>query len=251
MKKRFCLAVSLLFLLFCSLSCEKELFKGEPEEGTEYFNYSLECIVNGEKLEYEEYNRYYRYYYETGWLYCPVFTFSGELYDRVTHKFTGVDYSEMAFLMTPSCILSSPHLYNGIPFGNPFCFYISGDGKGPFIEGVDYSGHDNIVFFFPEIPVVIYPRVLYNNKTKPNDFKGLEVKLLSSSFRFGYSNRDDICVDEVLDFYFDFEEVITGVPEGYTSTPTVGDTIRVTNGHLAYSLFFDSSDRIHQYIAPK
>ncbi len=250
MKKRFCLAVSLLFLLFCSLSCEKELFKGEPEEGTEFFVSGYECFVNGEALAHTTCKSYYRIHYKYPYVPSRSFSFSGYIIDNKPHIVTEVNPGELAFYLTLPSGSTRPPLYNGDNYRCPFFFYITGDGKGPFKEGVDYSGPENIVYYFPESSVIVYPRA-YQYKEMPDSFNGLEVKLLSSSFRFGYSNRDDICVDEVLDFYFDFEEVITGVPEGYTSTPTVGDTIRVTNGHYAYSLFFDSSSVIHQFIEPK
>lgn len=49
----------------------------------------------------------------------------------------------------------------------------------------------------------------------------------------------------MLNFYFEFEEVITAVPEGWTGTPTVGDTLRITNGHLTqYPLLLE--DRVFE-----
>ena len=77
--------------------------------------------------------------------------------------------------------------------------------------------------------------------------KGLEVKLLSSSFRFGYSQNEE-SIGEMLDFYFDFEEVITSVPEGYNFSPTVGDTIRVSGGHYTQCVLYDNP--VHSFIVP-
>lgn len=252
MKKRFCLAVSLLFLLFCSLSCEKELFKGEPEEGALFYRYGYECLVNGEIMSYVKYEFYYRQKYRHAYYgFTRPFAFSGYLIDNNTHRISGVNADELAFYLSLGCEWSEAPFYDGSNFINPLLFYIVGDGDNPFREGVEYSNPENIVYYFPESPVFFMGGRVYQNKEKDWNY-GVEVKLLSSSLRFGYSKRDGVEGGDLLDLYFDFEEVITKVPEGYMSSPTVGDTIKVSNGHFSYSLLFDiDKSLIQMFIVPK
>ena len=240
-----CFICSLFFLSSC---VPNNLYEGEPEDGAELFHYRYECLVNGEKVEctrFFEYNRLEAR--TTGFLYSNPFDFTGyKLYGD-----SGGNYGSLVFYMALP-VDSYPPLYNGFDVYCPFYFYIVGDGDGPFKEGVDYSSSNNYAFYFPENPMdlseisaVSYPL------SHLTDFKGLGVRLLSNSFRFGYSKRDEAIYGNVLDFYFDFKEVITSVPDGYTCTPSVGDTITVSNGHFVESLFFHDLNTIHQLVTPQ
>lgn len=240
-------ACSLFIALLCIVSCKEPLFEGEPEEGTRFLFRAFKCFVNGEGVEYSDYFNYSRFAYER-YEYMVDFTFSG--YISENHSFAGVKNDELAFYLSLP-ISDTPPLYNGNNYSHmPFFFYIVGDGKQPFREGVDYSNPENIVYYFPEGPWIVYGYKIYKYKEMPGTtegLNGLEVKLLSSSFRFGYS-QDTNPMGEYLDFYFDFEEVITSVPEGYSFSPTVGDTIRVSGGHYKQCIFFDNI--AYQFIVP-
>ena len=249
-------ALCVICCLCCMLSCKpKERNIVEPEEGSWLFVYSFECLVNGEKVGRTEYSEYIIRDNEILILSEP-YLFSGYITEEDSNRkihFKGVDYDNLAFCMalTPEG-QGPPPLYNGNRSINPFFFYIAGDGMGPFKEGVNYASPDNVVFYFPENPGKIdsFGLRLYHHYKVP-DFQGLEVKLLSSSFRFGYSKSDEEYVPALLDFYFDFEEVITSVPEGYKCSPSVGDTIRVTNGHFVQSLFLHDLSVDHKFVAPQ
>jgi hypothetical protein len=231
------------------LSCTSgELYKGEPEEGAILFQYSYECLVNGEKVGYTKYFKYSRRENRTtGLLLFNACAFGGyQLFGE-----SGGNYNNLMFYMALP-IDSYPPLYNGIYVHQPFYFYIVGDGDGPFREGVDYSSPNNYAFYFPENPMDVDEiSVRKYSSSELTDLKGLAVKLLSSSFRFGYSKSDKATFGEVLDFYFDFEEVITSVPDGYKCSPSVGDTIVVSNGHFSESLFFHDNNTIHQLVVPQ
>ncbi len=240
-----------VIIMLCAVSCQEPLFEGEPEEGTSFLKEKYECYVNGEKVEYSRYESYSKFWFKTGYYNGCIYSLSGYVFDD-NHNFKGVNNEELAFFLSLSCPNGIP-LYTGNGGRVPFFFYIVGDGIHPFHEGEDYAGPNNIVYYFPESPVIVVPDSVYNDYyhiMSSDGFNGLKVELLSSSFRFGYDYVDEPCVGEVLDFYFDFEEVITSVPEGYNASPTVGDTIRVSNGHFVQSLFFENKEVMHQFIVP-
>lgn len=201
-------------------------------------------------MSHDTYEIYSRHHYRVAYysFTCP-FAFSGSLIDNSTQRISGVNADDLAFYLSLGCEGSEAPFYDGSNCLNPLLFYIVGDGENPFREGVEYSNPENIVYYFPESPVFFHGVSVYQNKEKDWNY-GVEVKLLSSSLRFGYSKRDGVEGGDLLDLYFDFEEVITKVPEGYMSSPTVGDTIRVSNGHFSYSLLFDKS-LIQTFIVPK
>ena len=121
--------------------------------------------------------------------------------------------------------------------------HIVGPGQGGFKENVVYSSPDDIVVYHPALlseftSNYLIPHIVNDWDIIPT-FNGYEVKVLSSSFKFNHSIKWG--VGKVLNFYFEFDEVITAVPEGWIGTPTVGDTLRVTRGHLVH-IFVDTDE---------
>ena len=235
-----------VIIMLCAVSCRQPLFEGEPEEWTVFLFNGYKCFVNGESVECRNYYKYTRFDY-LRYDYTVDFAFSGYIFED--RSFVGVKSDELAFYLSLYVPWPRP-LYNGNNGGMPFFFYIVGDGKQPFREGVDYSNPENIVYYFPEGHWIVEGSSVYEYKQMPGTtegLKGLEVKLLSSSFRFGYSQNEE-SIGEMLDFYFDFEEVITSVPEGYNFSPTVGDTIRVSGGHYTQCVLYDNP--VHSFIVP-
>lgn len=189
-----------------------------------YFGWTLEFEVNGEKVESERiFDPQGRLGYRGFWPDYSAFVLSCELLfysGNVAANPWEFDYSRLAFnIMRDGLYL-----------------HILGPGQGKFKENVEYSSPNNIVLYHPAL-LSDFARQTLN----PHDggdwdiiptFNGYEVKLLSSSFKFNHSLKWG--VGKVLDFYFEFEEVITAVPEGWAGSPTVGDTLRITNGHLIH-----------------
>lgn len=219
-----------VFVFLWVSSCIKTNYDDEPNDYTPVFGYGHECIVNGELMGHQVWLDYLRFDYRTGWYpISPPFAFDG--LTREEDDSLVVDYSSLAFSLQ---LLATP-----IKESDSFCylfFYIKGEDKGPFIPGKDYSSSFNVATCYPGN---YYGRSLGGywdyvySLGYPPDLQGLKVKMLSSSFKFGYSqiDIDDLGTVDVLDFYYDFEEVITQTPDGY-SLPAIGDTIKVSNGHF-------------------
>ena len=204
-----------------------------PEVGKNIFCYSNECYINGER-KYVELYRYYsldEYYWYKG-RHIPQFVvgFGGNnAYDENGNP-VFKNYDNLYFIS---------ELEVGEMGCVPLFFMIVGNGYGPFKTGVDYSSRDNIVIYYPYLyswyDVSNKYSYIYGDSPRPNEHKsGVSAKLLSGSFKFGYSKMDNdgLSID-ILDFYYDFEEVITSLQKKeYLNSLQVGDTVRVTNGHL-------------------
>lgn len=231
-----CIIISILSCMFsCCLSDKRKM----PDDGEWVLLYRYAFEVNGERIEGELYDPYNMISnVSPGWPYD--YAFSGELWEE--HNFSGVNYERLAFFLA---------IYvDGL--GLPLYFKIVGDGIGPFKEGVDYSSPDNVVYYYPCMMNSVWSNETNHFSDYPN-LDGLKVKLLSSSFRFGYSKSDEKYATVLFDFYFDFEEVITSVPdiETWLPAPAVGDTIRITNGHFANNLYFSALNFEYQFVAPE
>jgi hypothetical protein len=192
------------------------------------------CYINGER-KYCELWRYYSledYFYHQGEE-VPEFAIRFGGYNLDENKNFVFDYKQLFFIAA---------LPVEGQFGNSLNIMIAGDGYGPFKTGVDYASNNNIVFYYPSLVnssgwdtinqyTIIYGSPVPRPREHPS---GVSVKLLSSSFKFGYSKMDNdgISID-ILDFYYDFEEIITGLPVNERDISlSLGDTVRVTNGHL-------------------
>ena len=217
---------SLVWVFLCVFalsSCNKDSLEEIIYPDRHYFWWTLEFEVNGKKVankkvwesETRPYNQIlYPPEYSQFIVSGNITTFSGY---RV-YKDDGIDYSKLSFNMMQA------GLY----------VHIVGPGDGKFKEKDVYSSPDDILLYHPSLSDFsshFFMGSLDEGDIIPS-FDGFEVKLLSSSSRFGHSIKWR--VGKVLDYYFDFEEVITAVPEGYDQRPAVGDTVRITNGHLTH-----------------
>ena len=235
MNKSIFIALSVALLFFNA--CRDPYFKNEPKDGTRIFCYGFECLVNGVKVESDLWFPYRRLDYEREFfpIYDDIFFSEGVLLPEVRPKDY---YVQLAFILQ----LGSNSIGEWGEWKDirhpPFFFYIAGDGLGPFVAGKEYSSPNNVVYFYPgQFCGHHDPADIHFPGRPPFNFSGLEVKLLTSSFRFGYSQimNEGMGMVDVLDFYFDFEELIVSPPEGY-STPGAGDTIRVSNGHFRQAI---------------
>ena len=219
------LCIALAALLTFS-SCNINSLEDVIYPNRHYFGWTLEFEVNGEKVEaesifetdrgrslfmthrpeYQNWPRFLRFY-------------SGSHYDSESRSLL-FDYSKLAFNI----------MHSGL------YLHILGPGQGKFKKNIAYSSPDDIVLYHPALLSDFASQTLNPHNGGDWDiiptFNGYEVKLLSSSFKFSHSLKWG--VGKVLDFYFEFEEVITAVPEGWTGSPTVGDTLRITTGHLIH-----------------
>ena len=130
----------------------------------------------------------------------------------------------------------------------PLNIHIESDGHSPFKAGVDYCSLNCFALYYP----ANFNAQEFGAHGPETDFLGVEVTLLSSRFKFDYRKMEDpgqgIEVD-VLDFYFDFVEVIDKLPDDLTS-PAVGDTIKVSGGHFTQPLFMHDIEMVHKCIVP-
>lgn len=220
-----------IFGIGCSFcSCIKQQIEKRIYPDKDYFFWSMEYELNGEKkeLSYYVYDDYWRKQ-EYDFNYYPKYTglesFPNE--EKALNKRQwSIDYSTLSFNLAPP--ISSDGFY----------FHIVGPGDGPFKENVVYSSSTDRILYYPELWSYADNWInSYDFDCNDIDisisFNGLDVVILSSSFRFSHSIKER--VGTVLDFYFDFEEVLTSVPESpYNSKQilSVGDTLRITNGHF-------------------
>ena len=165
------------------------VFENEPEEGTSFIGYILECKVNGEALSEMVLFDYSRFEYRRSryeMLFLPEFT--GLIYDYDNsingYRFKGnIDFSNFSFNLQwtgdwrgqpPYPLDSGEHrVYN------PLNIHIKSDGHSPFKAGVEYSSLDCFALY--------YPADFVNQKLGAHgpetDFLGVEVTLLSSWFK--------------------------------------------------------------------
>ena len=213
------------------------LFENEPEHGTEVFRYSIDCFVNNDRIESSYTRAYDKTHYKKGdWVFFTP-GFSGLSFNE-EKQFSGVNYNDLSFYLN---------------IGDDFYFHISGDGKGPFQEGVEYNTTECTVFYFPNAAPHVHSLDYFRLFDDPSRYiKNVEIKLLSRSFKFGYSKMEDpaVGVIGVLDFYFDFDEVILSAPDDQ-HTLEIGDTVRVSNGHFVQSLLGCDLNTLHQLISPR
>ena len=108
---------------------------------------------------------------------------------------------------------------------------------GPLREGVEYP---------IDQAFAIYDAWTYSRYDEfDHGEHGIGVNMLSGSFRLDYSDNDSMFIKEVLDVYFDFEEVVTSVPDDINyNGPSVGDIIRVSGGHFSQNLYFLDPDNL-------
>ena len=226
------LALLLFSTLWICCGCDIDRYK--PEDNSRIFLYGYECDVNGSHYSELEYDYYPN---ERDYMRIPEPRLTGWGFSGVNNNLEA-DFSKLAFNV----------LFPGL------ALHIKGDGKGPFKAGVNYSS--------------IYDFVLYHPSVNINDgigefsvsglIRGYSTKILSSSFRFDYGIKEEPGVGNVLLLFFEFEEVIKDIPEGCSTWPFVGDTVRVTNGIYTQSLYFQTRsnrqshnlDKLHKIIVP-
>lgn len=232
------------------------MFENEPKNGAEVAAFTLEFYVNEEMYLDTVSVKYDRYWYKhDGYKYYCLPRFTGvDPYDYhiAFPKYKGVvDFELFSFnLQTKYWSSYSFPLYNnGGEQGdyNPLNIHIESDGQGPFKAGVEYSSLNCFALYYPA-------RLTWQEfgaHGPETDFLGVEVTLLSSWFKFGYRKAEvpGMGLSDILDFYFDFVEVVNIIPEGFT-TPAVGDTIRVSGGHLSQLLFAPDIEMFHTCIVP-
>ena len=242
-----------------------DLFENEPKSDTPVFQYYAEYVFDDEFFCDTLSRKYSRFHY-THWFF-PVFhpEFYGVQYlgneENHTIQFGPIDYKGLSFnLDLERCAYVND---NNMQVNRQVIrFLFSGDGYGPFHEGVEYSWPDGFRSDPEYYPVTRNDNVyIYTEKWDGRRWGGATFKALSSSFKFKYRAIEDKCiyreiedeyVRDVLDVFFDFELVIVGVPESWGAdvTPNVGDTIRVKNGHFIQSLYCYDTDFLHQLIVP-
>ena len=238
-RSRLTVALCLVFICCSFSSCIKEMIEKCKYPDKEFFFWSIEYEVNGER--YEEWwdvpeSSYWRNQ-EREFNYLPGYTGIISSMEGCT-----VDYPNLSFNLGLDALSSGA-----------WFFHIIGPEDGPFEKDVVYSSPNDIALYHPRlgyfynyggrsldyIPGICH----YFDWFNPPTFNGFEVKVLSSAFRFKHSIKER--VGKVLNFYFDFEEVITSVPQEWDQYPTVGDTIRITNGHFVQApLGFDFLERL-------
>ena len=265
--RNICRLFSALVVLCCSLftACNSlgdfidkkffSLFENEPKEGAEFAASTLEFNVNGEMYLDTLFKDYSRFAYRRrGYqYYCLPFFTGVDPYDYTIAypEFKGVvDFNNFSFnLRYCSYLYEHPPypLDSGEHGVYPLNIHIESDGHGPFKAGVEYSSLNCFALYYPA-PFIAQELGAHGPKT---DFLGVEVTLLSSWFKFGYRKAEvpGIGLSDILDFYFDFVEVVNKIPEGFT-TPAVGDTIRVSGGHLTQPLFAPDVEMFHACIVP-
>ena len=249
----------ILFALVVVASCYKYRPEKEPKSDTPVIQYIVEYSFEDEFFCDTLYSKYSGFYY-AHWFF-PTFVphFYGVKYMEETEghcvKLYGIDYNKL------SCSVGFEiHDYDALKNRgftvNYIRFRFAGDGIGPFHEGVEYSWPEGAVL---ENAYIISDErltdevLLISMKWKQGvGTPGLEFKVLSSSFKFAYSEIEDEYVRDVLDVFFDFELVVVNASEdeGAEIYPNVGDTIRVKNGHFVQSLFCYDTDFLHQLIVP-
>ena len=212
---------------FAFSSCNKGLLEDIVYPDRDYFGWTLEFEVNDEKVELESifdpqgrlglFKESWPDYQDFGFS-CHLPFYSGHSWDKDNQHKIVFDYEMLSFNIMKA------GLY----------LHIVGPGQGGFKENVVYSSPDDIVLYHPALLSDFANQTLNPHKGDDWDviptFNGFEVKLLSSSFKFNHSIKWR--VGKVLNFYFDFVEVITAVPDEWKGTPSVGDTVRITNGHV-------------------
>ena len=177
---------------FAFTSCSKDLLEDIVYPDRDYFGWTLEFEVNGEKIVRErifdnqgrlgllknhwpdygifQLSRYMRYY-------------SG--YNVLTKPYV-FDYSKLAFNM----------LHDGL------YLHIVGPGQGGFKKNVVYSSPNDIVLYHPALLTEFANKVLNPHAVDAWDiiptFNGYEAKLLSSCFKFNHSIKWG--VGKVLNF---------------------------------------------------
>lgn len=233
--KKLLLTLSFFISCGCFHSCIKQEIEKLRYPDKDSFFWNLEYEVNGEQYVWSEYeDNWYWYKQRFNWEYYPKYTGLKSYPEEERNLYKrqwSVDYSDLSFnVMLPS-------------IGQDFYFHILGPGDGPFKDGKRYASPEDIVFCFPNLRR--YSNYTWNTGVGPwrfdsdvdsddaiiCSFKDLDVKIISSSFRFKHTIKER--VGEVLDFYFDFVEVITSAPpEENEQMPIVGDTLRITNGHF-------------------
>ena len=255
------LVLCILFAVNYVTSCWYEpAYENEPKEDTLIFRFSNECLINGEsyrtiRAPYYSHREYLNDWYSDTHPFCFI-------------KHT--DSNRVVFVLLSRGDGMHP-LWCGDPKLNwpryTLFFYVVGEEDGTFVTGRDYSSSDNVAIYYPgQFCGQWMPYASGSDDILDlNGFLyGIKVELLSSSFKFGYSQRtnEDGGVVDVLDFYYDFEEVIVTGPElpidppvdppiyPYPS-PAPGDTIRVTNGRWrqAISLYYNELyDVVHDFV---
>lgn len=214
------LSLIVLATHFIVSSCNKVELVNYISPERDYFGWTLEYEVNGKKIE-------------AAYMYDPMpglhismpvdyFTFRQERYRGIysgrIHSngrwFYAFDYSKLAYNV----------------FNTGLFLHVVGPGEGRFKDNQVYSSPKDIVLYHPALLSDFASGSLDWDKLPT--FNGFEVKILSSSFRFVHSTK--LGVGKVQNLYFAFEEVITAVPEVWAGNPTVGDTLRITNGHMVH-----------------
>lgn len=214
------------------------------------FCYGWEYSVNDELVDEERWGTYSVFDHKRGGfpvILCISFTGCQSEIEDGAKKIKYVSYDDLSFCLQIPAFSTSP-LWDGNNHtsGPPCLIFIPGNGEGPFVAGEEYSSANNLVAYYPgHFYRFVDERTPVKNELPLNDWRGLEVEILTSSFQFGYSQMNDCYYNvekdvyfgnvEILDFYFDFTEVILSTPEGHVS-PAVGDTIRVTNGHFRQAI---------------
>ena len=176
--------IALSVALFFLNACRDPYFKNEPKDGTRIFCYGFECLVNGVRVESDVWFPYRRLDYEREFfpIYDDIFFSEGVLHPDKDY------YELLAFILQ----LNSNSIGEWGEWKDirhpPFFFYIAGDGLGPFVAGKEYSSPNNVVYFYPgQFCGHHNPADIHFPGRPPFNFSGLEVKLLTSSFKFGYS----------------------------------------------------------------
>lgn len=222
-----CLLLIMLAMQLTASSCDKAKLESYlyPYPYREYFGWTLTYQVNGKKTEISHVydpgpGLHFQLppdYIEFDLMYNLIM-FSGVQHNG--DKSYSVDYSRLALNVMES------GLY----------FHILGPGDGKFKDNHIYSSPEDIVLYHPALlsdfaNPLLNANGLNNWNTIPS-FRGFDVKVLSSCFLFNHTIK--LGTGKILNIHFNFEEVITAVPEGWNGSPTVGDTLRITNGHLAH-----------------
>lgn len=209
-------------------------------QGLPIFSYAYSYTINGEKIVDEIWSEADSYGMMTQyWPLINLYVFRPFFGGLTFHNEGNVEGMDITPENLSFCLL-----LNSVP-PHEVSFVIRGPGDGPFVEGVDYSSENNNIVFGPDEMTGWH----WSLSKKHDASTKLGVKILSSSIKFGYTKTDKELIEEVLDFYFEFEELVTSVPDGSIYDDySIGDTIKVTNGHFIQNLYFskkDNLDRVH------
>lgn len=232
------------------------MFENEPKHGATFVCFEIEFFVNGEMYLDTIVRDYSRFEYKQGGYqyYClPVFTGVGGYGSAFPHFDGSIDFNTFSFnfynlqLHNNWPSFAYPLCDGEHPVSKPLSIHVESDGHGPFKAGVEYSSLNCFALYYPA-NFIAQELGAHGPET---DFLGVEVSLLSSWFKFSYRKAEvpGMGLSDILDFYFDFVEVVNKIPEGFT-TPAVGDTIRVSGGHLTQPLFARDVEMFHACIVP-